>query len=239
LNRYNLINEGAINTSTVVAIDPKLMKIVYLWGKDFFYLPHGLSFDHEGNIWLTDVAMHQIFKISATGSKVPLLTLGQKFEPGSDENHFCKPTSVALDPNLGDFYVADGYCNSRVMRFNSEGKFLNQWGQKDYPSDVPAPVSFSIPHKITFINEKIICVADREHGRILCFKTPHGEFQFMIKHHEFGERVFSISHTSNCGDVLYAVNGPSLNLNQKVKGFVLNLTNHQIVDTFFPPTGVY
>jgi len=25
-----------------------------------FYLPHGLTIDHEDNIWLTDVAMHMV-----------------------------------------------------------------------------------------------------------------------------------------------------------------------------------
>ena len=36
-------------------------------------------------------------KFPLSGSNVPLLTLGEKFVPGSDTNHFCKPTSVAID----------------------------------------------------------------------------------------------------------------------------------------------
>jgi hypothetical protein len=27
-----------------------------------FYMPHGLSIDTDGNLWLTDVAMHQVRK---------------------------------------------------------------------------------------------------------------------------------------------------------------------------------
>jgi len=27
-----------------------------------FYMPHGLSVDAEGNLWVTDVAMHQVKK---------------------------------------------------------------------------------------------------------------------------------------------------------------------------------
>lgn len=30
------------------------------------------------------------------------------FVPGSDDNHFCKPTDVAVAEN-GDFFVSDGY----------------------------------------------------------------------------------------------------------------------------------
>lgn len=25
-----------------------------------FFMPHGLTIDHEGNTWLTDVALHQV-----------------------------------------------------------------------------------------------------------------------------------------------------------------------------------
>src|SRR6187455_2367891 len=32
------------------------------WGANRFVMPHGLSIDHEGNVWLTDVGLHQIFK---------------------------------------------------------------------------------------------------------------------------------------------------------------------------------
>ena len=45
-------------------------------------------------------------------------------EPGNDQTHFCMPTSVAVSESTGDFFVADGYCNSRVMKFNKDGKLL-------------------------------------------------------------------------------------------------------------------
>lgn len=73
-----------------------------------FYMPHGLYIDPEDNMWITDVALHQVFKFPA-GSKEPSLILGTKFEPGQDLEHFCKPTDVAVDSRTGDFYVADGY----------------------------------------------------------------------------------------------------------------------------------
>ena len=34
------------------------------------------------------------------------------------------PTAVAVSQTTGDFFVADGYCNSRVMKFNKDGKLL-------------------------------------------------------------------------------------------------------------------
>lgn len=94
-------------------------------------MPHGITVDHENNVWLTDVALHQVFKFgpSSEGSTGNLLmTLGSPFEPGNDFDKFCKPTSVAVATN-GEFYVADGYCNSRIVKFSSSGRVLLQWGR--------------------------------------------------------------------------------------------------------------
>jgi len=47
---------------------------------------------------VTDVALHQIFKFSPN-SDVPSLTLGEAFESGNDNSHFCKPTDVKVLKN--------------------------------------------------------------------------------------------------------------------------------------------
>ena len=41
--------------------------------------------------------------------------------PGSDQSHFCKPAGVAVSKQDGAVFVADGYCNNRVLEqwFNS------------------------------------------------------------------------------------------------------------------------
>ena len=77
------------------------------WGGSLFYLPHGLTIDHMGSFWVTDVAMHQVFKFDSLGDQHPSLVLGRAFVPGSEYNTFCKPCSVAVERS-GDFYVADG-----------------------------------------------------------------------------------------------------------------------------------
>lgn len=72
-----------------------------------FYLPHGLTLDYQNNLWLTDVAMHQVFKISSDSDE-PEMTFGQAFSPGSDADHLCKPTDVAVCSKTGDIFIADG-----------------------------------------------------------------------------------------------------------------------------------
>ena len=65
--------------------------------------------------------LSQVFKFGPRGGNgTPLLTLGTKFEPGSDDAHFCKPTSVAVMHD-GSFFVADGYCNTRILKFGPTG----------------------------------------------------------------------------------------------------------------------
>lgn len=99
-----------------------------------FYLPHGITVDLQSNVWITDVAMHQVFKFppilnkgSADNTK-PLLELGTRFVPGSSKFIFCKPSAVAVLPN-GEFFVSDGYCNSRIIKFAADGSWLTEWGR--------------------------------------------------------------------------------------------------------------
>ncbi|KAI5085726.1 peptidyl-glycine alpha-amidating monooxygenase isoform X3, partial [Silurus meridionalis] len=71
---------------------------------------------------------YQVFKLSSDGKEKPLLVLGEAFVPGSDKSHFCQPTDVAVDPDTGNIYVSDGYCNTRILTFSPEGKYLSHWG---------------------------------------------------------------------------------------------------------------
>lgn len=88
---------------------------------------HGLTVDKENNVWVTDVALHQIFKFSHEGKL--LMKLGVAKTPGNDSIHFNLPTDVAV-ANDGSFYVSDGYGNSRVVKFSKEGKYIFEWGEK-------------------------------------------------------------------------------------------------------------
>lgn len=45
---------------------------------------------------------------------------GEKLMPDSDRKHFCKPAGIVRS---GDsVFVADGYCNSRVVELSLDGK---------------------------------------------------------------------------------------------------------------------
>ena len=90
------------------------------WGANLFAMPHGLTIDRHDNVWLTDVALQQVYKFSSEGEL--LLTLGERGVAGNDESHFNRPTAVAVAGD-GSFYVSDGYKNSRVIKFSADGQF--------------------------------------------------------------------------------------------------------------------
>ncbi|XP_047587662.1 peptidyl-glycine alpha-amidating monooxygenase isoform X7 [Lutra lutra] len=223
---------GPIEEDTILVIDPNNAAVLQSSGKNLFYLPHGLSVDKDGNYWVTDVALHQVFKLDPNSEGSPLLVLGRSMQPGSDQNHFCQPTDVAVDPDTGTIYVSDGYCNSRIVQFSPTGEFITQWGEESSKNN-PKPGQFSVPHSLALIPHLgQLCVADRENGRIQCFKTDTKEFVREIKHASFGRNVFAISYIPG---LLFAVNGkPFFGDQEPVQGFVMNFSSGEIIDVFKP-----
>ncbi|KAL0963177.1 hypothetical protein UPYG_G00350720 [Umbra pygmaea] len=232
--RYQQQSLGPIQHSTILVVDPIKGSVLKASGRNMFYLPHGITTDKDNNYWVTDVALHQVFKLSNDGRDNVLVVLGEAFKPGSDKEHFCQPTDVAVDPETGNVYVSDGYCNARILKFSPDGKYLSQWGAGS--SDRRRRVQFRIPHSLVFLPDKReLCVADRENGRIQCFVAESGEFVKEIKKPEFGGEVFAISYSPVHGGLIYAVNGESaFGRSAPLKGFVINYSTKEILDSFSP-----
>jgi len=142
-------------------------KYLRTWGEGRFPFPHGCRFDAEGNLWFTDIGDHLLLKFTPDGKL--LQTIGSKGETGEDAAHFNKPADVAFAPN-GEMYVADGYGNSRVVRFSKDGKYLGVWGKKG-----AGPGEFNLPHSIAVDPQGRVIVADRENNRIQVF-TSEGKY---------------------------------------------------------------
>jgi len=136
-------------------------KYLRSWGKGMFERPHGIRVDRENNVWITDDIGHQIMKFTPQGKL--LLTLGVKGKPGTDDKTFRRPTDIAFAPN-GDFYVSDGYGNSRVVKFSKDGRYLTTWGKAG-----TGPGEFNTPHSIAVDSKGTVYVSDRENNRIQIF----------------------------------------------------------------------
>ncbi len=123
--------------------------LIAQWGAGQFIMPHGLSIDPQGKVWITDTALEQVFRFSPQGSQE--LVIGQKGVTKQDAGHFGRPADIAF---IGDrVLIADGYVNTRVAEFDRHGKFLRDWGD------------FKIAHAVA-VDDQRIYVADRENARI-------------------------------------------------------------------------
>ncbi|XP_043194709.1 peptidyl-glycine alpha-amidating monooxygenase B-like [Amphibalanus amphitrite] len=189
---YQDAARGPILSHTLLTLNPGTGAVLKSEGSGRFYLPHGLHIDAAGNRWITDVALHQVFKLPPD-SDTPILTLGVPFEPGSDAAHFCKPTDVAVAED-GTIFVADGYCNRRIMIFDREGRFLGSLGEEQ-------GVDLLVPHSLS-LDGGVLCVADREHGRVVCWNIRQRLLQPQIINLALYGRIYAVSVT---GDVLLAV----------------------------------
>ena len=164
-NHVWLFHRGALKP--VMALDGHTGEVVASFGEKMFVRPHGLRVDPKVYIWVTDKDDNLIYKFTHDG-KV-LLRIGTQGKAGCDATHFDGVTDLAFTPE-GDFYVADGYQNSRVAKFSKEGRFQFDWGKKG-----AGPGQFDCPHSISLDRQGLVYVADRGNSRVQIF-DPTGKY---------------------------------------------------------------
>ncbi|HYR41552.1 MAG TPA: peptidyl-alpha-hydroxyglycine alpha-amidating lyase family protein [Terriglobia bacterium] len=157
-----------------------------------FVFAHAVRVDRQDNIWVIDEGSNMIIKFDPEGRL--LMTLGRKPEaltvpapsgaaeggrgggrgglPGAGipGDNFNRPTDVAWD-SAGSIFVADGYGNSRIAKFDKYGKFIKSWGSRG-----TEPGQFNLPHTIAVDSQNNVYVGDRENKRIQVFDSD-GNFK--------------------------------------------------------------
>jgi peptidylamidoglycolate lyase len=141
-----------------------------------FVRPHRVlmnPYDPERHIWLVDDGAHMVYKFTHDG-KTLVMSLGEFKVEGNDDKHFGRPTDIAWLPD-GTFFVSDGYTNTRVVKFDKNGKFLMTWGQKGNPPNETRPGYMNTVHAIAVDKNRRLYVSDRANSRIQVF-DENGKF---------------------------------------------------------------
>jgi hypothetical protein len=92
---------------------------------------------------------------------------------GQQSDVFQRPTDVAWDA-AGNIYIADGFGNSRIAKFDKHGKFIKSWGSKGTD-----PGQFDTPHALAIDAQGNVYVADTGNKRIQVF-DGEGTFKTQI-----------------------------------------------------------
>jgi DNA-binding beta-propeller fold protein YncE len=139
--------------------------------------PHSITinpYDPEKHVWVVDDQGHAVYEFTNDGKEL-VKTLGTPYQSGNDETHFNRPTFINWLPD-GTMFVTDGYGNTRVVKFDKDGKYLMAWGQPSNPPDDTRPGTFHDVHGVVFdVPRHRVLVTDRSDHRIQIF-DENGKF---------------------------------------------------------------
>ena len=133
--------------------------------------PHFVAinpYDPEKHVWIVDDHSHVVYKMTNDGKRI-VQTLGTRDVKGADGTHFNRPTYLAWLPD-STLFVADGYNGTRVAKFDKDGKFLLDWGQRGTVPNEKRPGFMNNVHGIATDPEtRRVFVNDRGNNRVQVF----------------------------------------------------------------------
>lgn len=148
--------------------------------------PHGLKFDKDDNLWAVDQGGDTVVRLNPEGRVT--MVFGRRRVGGAgwtrvdpprppEDGLFRQPTDVTWDKD-GNIYIGDGYINSRIAKFNKEGRWVTSIGE---PGKTKLG-ELNTPHTLTSDAQGNIYVGDRENRRIQVIDPQTNTFvrQFTI-----------------------------------------------------------
>ena len=132
-----------------------------------FAFAHAVRVDPQDNIWAVDEGTNMIIKFTPDGRVA--MVLGHRPEPGdppptAPEPYILnRPTDVAWDA-AGNIFISDGYGNSRVVKYDKNGRFIATAGSRGNGQG-----QLNLPHTIATDATGNVYVGDRSNNRIQVF----------------------------------------------------------------------
>ena len=140
-----------------------------------FEFAHAVRVDRDDNIWAVDEGSNMVIKFTTDGRVAMVLgrrpeaveglvaPLAGAPEPQPEPYVFSRPTDVGFDA-AGNIFVTDGYGNSRVVKFDKNGRFVKQAGTKGNQ-----PGQLNLPHTMAMDASGNVYVGDRSNARVQVF----------------------------------------------------------------------
>ena len=103
---------------------------------------------------------------------------------------------------------------------------MMSWGKVNKHNTLmqQSPYMLNVPHALAMAHDKnLICVADRENGRVLCYNMD-GQIARIMQPKEFGSTIYSIAYCDAKGNIVYSVHYiMSHTIECKIYGFIIPL----------------
>jgi DNA-binding beta-propeller fold protein YncE len=174
LNRQDIL-DGELDAGRlapqIIEFDPA-GNVVHSWSNPDLLDPrlHSCHFDKDNDFWVAAAPSGVVQKFTHDGSKL-LLQIGKRGVLDSSDGtakgaplnsplpRFYMPSSLFVDRDNGDIYVADGESrnsNHRIAVLDHDGGFLRQWD----------PQGMETVHCMTIGHDGLVYVCNRENARI-------------------------------------------------------------------------
>jgi NHL repeat len=140
-----------------------------------FEFAHAVRVDSDDNIWAVDEGTNMVIKFNPEGRVVMVLgrrpeaTAGLAVDPPGQPAPpplpyvFSRPTDVGWDA-AGNIFVTDGYGNSRVVKFDRNGRFVKEAGARGSQRG-----QLNLPHTMATDAAGNVYVGDRGNARVQVF----------------------------------------------------------------------